>query len=158
MWTRRTFLAIPFLFALAAGHVSADAATSDELDALLSAIRANKKALIAVNLQLSEAEGAKFWPVYDKYQGELAAVQERLAKVVEDYSAHFATLSDEDGTRIVRDFLAAESDRAKVRQSYAAPFGEVLPGKKVARFYQMENKMDAVLRYALAEVIPVIEK
>jgi hypothetical protein len=157
MWNPRTLLAIPLVLAFA-GVAPAGAAEADEIDALLNAIRANKKALVAVNLKLTDAEAARFWPVFDKYQAELAAVQDRLAKVVEDYTAHFATLSNEDGNRIVRDYLAAEADRAKVRQAYAAPFAEAVPGKTVARFYQIENKMDAVLRYDLAAVIPVIEE
>ncbi len=32
------------------------------------------------------------------------------------------------------------------------------PGKKAARFYQIENKMDAVVRYDLAAQIPVVEE
>ena len=39
-----------------------------------------------------------------------------------------------------------------------AEFAKVLPGRTVARFYQIENKMDAVLRFDLAEAIPVIEE
>ena len=35
---------------------------------------------------------------------------------------------------------------------------KVLPGKKAARFYQIENKMDAVIRYDLASEIPVVEQ
>lgn len=152
----RALLALPLLLAVMGAAPRAGAAADDDMGILLDAIRANKKALVAVNLNLTPDEATKFWPVYDKYQGEIAAVQDRLVKVIDDYNAHYQNLSDEDGTRIVRDFLAAEADRAKVRQSYAAPFGEALPGKKVARLYQIENKMDAVLRYQIAEVIPVI--
>jgi len=156
MWKARTLPALALLVALAGG-TAAGAAADDETTALVNAIRANRKALVAVNLRLTDAEAAKFWPVYDRYQAELAAVQDRLVEVIDDYSARFATLTDEDGNRIVRDFLACEADRAKVRQSYAAPFAEALPGKKVARFYQIENKMDAVLRHELAQAIPVVE-
>jgi hypothetical protein len=58
---------------------------------------------------------------------------------------------------LTSDYLSVEEDRAKVRRSYLPGIAKTLPGKKVARFYQIENKMDAVLRYDLAEGIPVVE-
>jgi len=54
--------------------------------------------------------------------------------------------------------IFAEGDRVKVRRTYLDQFGKVLPGKKVVRFYQIENKMDAILRYDLAGRIPVVEQ
>ena len=58
---------------------------------------------------------------------------------------------------LVQRYLAVDNDRNELRRSFLEPFSEVLPGKKVMRFYQMENKMDAVLRYQIAATIPVVE-
>ncbi len=60
--------------------------------------------------------------------------------------------------KLVDDYLAIEADRVKVRRSYVEEFAKSLPGRKVARFYQIENKIDAVMRYDLASTIPVIEE
>jgi len=65
-------------------------------------------------------------------------------------------LTDEKAMQIVKDYLAVEADRVKVRQDNLPAISAALPGKKVARFYQIENKMDAVVRYKLAETIPVV--
>ena len=54
---------------------------------LLNAIRANRKALVAVNLKLTDDEAAKFWPVYDRYQKDLNAIGDRLLGVIQDYGA-----------------------------------------------------------------------
>jgi hypothetical protein len=133
-------------------------ATDASLDILRDTIRANKKALVAVNLTLSDAEAAQFWPVYDRYQKELAGVNDRLVKVIEDYSAHFRDLSNEKAMELIGQYLAVEEDHAKVRRTYLPEIAKTLPGRKVARFYQIENKTDAVLRYDLAAGIPVIEE
>ena len=45
-----------------------------------------------------------------------------------------------------------------MRRAYVPEFAAILPGRKVARLYQIENKMDAVIRYDLAATIPVIEE
>ena len=133
------------------------AAPQVNLDLLRDTIRANRKALIAVNLALTDEEAAKFWPLYDRYQKEISAVGDRLAALVEDYITHFRDLSNEKALQLAGDYLAAEADRLQVRRTYLGEFAKVLPGRTVARFYQIENKMDAVLRYDLAGTIPVVE-
>lgn len=136
---------------------SAGEAADANLDVLRDTIRANKKALVAVNLTLTDAEATKFWPIYDRYEGELKAVNDRTVTLVEDYTTHYRELTDEHARKLAEEYLAVEEDRAKVRRTYFAEFIAALPGKKAARFYQIENKMNAVIRYELAKEIPVLE-
>lgn len=128
------------------------------LDVLLNTIRANRKALVAVNLRLSDEEAAKFWPLYDRYQKEMNAIGDRLVGVIQDYDANFRSLSDEKAMKLIEDYLTIEEDRVKLRRAYLGEFAKILPGRTVARFYQIENKMDAVIRYDLAAAIPVVEE
>ena len=137
------------------GSTTADAAS---LDALVDAIRANRKALVAVNLQLTDDEAGKFWPVYDRYQKESNAVGDRLLAVIKDYSDSFPNISDDKAMKLVDDYLTIENDRVAVRRTYVPEFAKVLSGRKIARLYQIENKMDAVIRYDLAKTIPVVEE
>jgi len=132
--------------------------TAANLDVLVDAIRANRKALVAVNLKLTDEEATKFWPVYARYQQEINAVGDRLVGVIQDYSAHFSDLSNEKAMQLIEEYLTIEADRVKVRRAYVEEFAKALPGRKVARFYQIENKMDAVIRYDLAATIPVVEE
>lgn len=141
----------------AAAGPSGEAAKAN-IDILRDTIRANRKALVAANLTLTDEEAARFWPLYDRYQGELTGVQDRAVKVIQDYTASFHDLSDEKAMKLADDWLSAEGDRVKMRRTYLAEFAKVLPGRKVVRFYQIENKMDAVLRYDLAAEIPVVEE
>jgi hypothetical protein len=129
-----------------------------DLHVLLDTIRANRKALVAASLNLTDAEGARFWPVYDRYQQEMNAVGDRLSALIEDYIANFRDLSNEKALLLAKEYLAAETERLKVRSAYLDEFAQILPGRTVARFYQIENKMDAVLRYDLAATIPVVEQ
>ncbi len=149
-------LAVP-AFADKPAKATGEAAKAN-LEVLRNTIRANKKALVAVNLKLSDAEAKEFWPLYDRYEGELKGVNDRLVTLIEDYTKNYGTLTDEQAKKIAEDYLAVEEDRAKVRRTYFADFTKVLPGKKAARFYQIENKMDAVIRYDLASEIPVVEQ
>jgi hypothetical protein len=154
----RTLLVTVLTLALAAARGHAGEAAQTNLDILRDTIRVNKKALVAANLTLTDEEAARFWPLYDRYHAELATVQDRAVKVIQDYTASFRDLSDEKAMKLADEWLAAEAARVKVRRTHLDQFAKVLPGRKVARFYQIENKMDAVLRYDLAAEIPVVEE
>lgn len=128
------------------------------LDLLLNTIRTNRRAFVAINLQLTDDEAGEFWPVYDRYQADISALADRLVALIRDYTEHFGTLSNDKAMEIVGDYLEIEAERVKVRSSYVDRFAAALPGRKVARLYQIENKMDAVIRYDLASTIPVIDE
>lgn len=154
----RALLASALTLALLAPFARAGEAAKADMDILRDSIRANRKALVAVNLNLTDDEAKKFWPVYERYQQQLNAVNDRIVKVIEDYAASFDHLTDKKAIELVDDYLTAEADRAKIRRANLDAITDALPGKKAARFYQIENKMDAVLRYDLAATIPVVEE
>jgi hypothetical protein len=129
-----------------------------KLEVLVDAIRSNRKALVAANLKLTDEEAAKFWPIYDRYQKEVNAIGDRHIALIKDYTENFLTLSDDKALKLLDDYLTVEADRAKVKRTYVDEFTKAMPGRKVARFYQIENKMDAVIRYDLAATIPVVEE
>lgn len=133
-------------------------ASEADQQALVNAVRANRKALVAVNLNLSAEEAAKFWPLYDRYQAEINAIGDRVLAIVNEYIATFQHLSDQQALRLMTDYLSVEGERLKVRQTYLPEFAKILPGRTVARFYQLDNKMDALLRYDLAATIPVVDE
>ena len=152
----KLLLTVLLLLVFAAGPVRAGEAEEASIEILRETLRSNKKALVDVNLALTDEEARSFWPVYDRYQEDLSALQERLLRVIEDYAANFGKMTDEKARKLVDDYLTVEQDRAELRRAYLEPISEALPGRKVMRFYQIENKIDAVLRYELAATIPVV--
>ena len=108
--------------------------------------------------RLTARSPPKFWPLYERYQKEINAIGDRLVAIVEDYTATFRDLSNDKALQLIDDYLAVEAERIKVRRTYLDEFAKILPGRTVARFYQIENKMDAVLRYDLAATIPVVDE
>ena len=154
---RKSLLAAALMIGLSGPAMAAGEAAKADLDILVNTIRANRKALVAANLALTDDEAKKFWPVYDAYQKKLAVVQDRMVKLIEEYSESFGSMTDEKALELADEFLEIETARAKVRRDALDDVSEALPGKKVARFFQIENKMDAVVRYDLAATIPVVE-
>jgi hypothetical protein len=149
---------VVLLLVVSAAPGRAGEAADASLDILRDTLRVNKKAIVDVNLTLTDTEAAQFWPIYERYQNDLTAVNDRLLKVIDEYTTTFSTLSDQKAMELIQQYLSEEEDRAKIRLRYLPEIAKVLPGRKVARFYQIENKIDVVLRYDLAAQIPVIDE
>jgi hypothetical protein len=130
---------------------------ADQMEMVRQAARAEKKKLIAENMQLTPSEAQAFWPVYDSYQNELRQLNDRSIKLIEDYVKNYQTMSDSVARMLLDEFLAIEADRVKLQQAYVANFMQAVPPKKVARYYQIENKVDAVIAFDLARQIPLVQ-
>jgi hypothetical protein len=120
-------------------------------------IQADKKLLVAENMQLSEAEAKVFWPVYEGYQKDLGKIVERTKKLIDDYAKNYQTMTDATAKKLVNEMLVIENERLKLRRAYLPKFRKVLSDKKAARYYQLENKIFAVVSYELAKVIPLVK-
>jgi len=137
--------------------VVAQEGSSKSMELVRDAAKSNKKALIAVNMQLTPAEEKGFWPVYDSYQADLDKITERLGKLIVDYAKEFNadSLSDAKAKELMKSYLACEEDIIKLKKSYLSKFDAVIPGKKVMTYYQLENKIGAIIRYDMAGQIPL---
>lgn len=132
---------------------------TDQVEITRGDIQADRKAIVAANLELTEAEGAAFWPVYNAYRAEVAKAADRVVKVILDYAAAYRaqTLNDAQASALVKESLAARVDKAKVSLAYQKKFEKVLSPIKVARFYQIENRLDLIVEMAAAEEIPLVK-
>ena len=157
--TRMGLLVIALAVALAVVAVPAVAQTqqADTMQAVRDKIRADKKLLITENLPLTAAEAKAFWPVYDSYQRELSGLNDRMIKLIKEYANNYQTMSDQTAKRLMDEYLAIEAARLKLRQAYLPRFRKVLREKQVARYYQLENKIQAAVNYELAAEIPLVK-
>ena len=139
------------------GSALAQDKPADNMEIVKEKVRADKKLFIAKNMELTDSEANAFWPVYDAYQAELSKLKDRDSNLIEEFAANFETMSDDVAKNLLDDSLSIHSGYLKLRQSYLAKFRAVLPNKKVARYYQLESKIDAVLEYEQARRIPLIQ-
>jgi hypothetical protein len=135
-----------------------DADTAN-MEILRQKLRADKKALVAANMQLTDVEARKFWPIYDAYQGDLQKINQRLGKLISDYAAAYnaGTVSNATAKKLLSESQAIEASELKLKQSYVPKLEQALPATKAARYLQIENKIRAVIRYELAAKIPLAQ-
>ena len=132
-------------------------APADNMEILREKVRADKKLVIAEAMQLTESEGKVFWPVYDDYQKAIKKLGDRTLSMIEEYAKNYQTMTDEAATKMVDDYLTLQADRLKLMESFLPKFKKVLSPKKVARYYQLENKINAAIDYGLAAQIPLVK-
>jgi hypothetical protein len=137
----------------------AAAQTASDMKILADKVKADKKLVVAANMQLTEEEAKGFWPVYDSYQKDLAGINKRLGGAIKNYADAYnkGPVSDETAKKLLNQALAVEEAELKLKRSYVPKLEKVLPGMKVARYIQIENKIRAIIRYELAAQIPLVE-
>ena len=143
--------------AFVVGMASAAAAQDDTMEVLREKVRADKKLLVAVALDLSESEAKTFWPVYNAYQSDMIEHYNRVMKLISNYAAAYKTMTDDTASQLLGQFLSLETAHAALLNGYLPKLQNALPPKKVARFYQVENKLRALVNYELARDIPLIK-
>lgn len=155
---KRTLVFVTLLSALL-GTLSAAAQVSDTdyLQQLRADIQSDRQALVAASLGLTEEEGKAFWPVYRDYRNDMSKVGDRMQKLIQDFAEVWDTATEEQAKTMVNEMLDIQRDEFKVRKSHLSKFRKVLPEVKVARFLQIENKIDVIVKLGLADVIPLIE-
>ncbi|MCM3870380.1 MAG: hypothetical protein ND895_06805 [Pyrinomonadaceae bacterium] len=134
-------------------------AQDTNMQILLDKVKADKKLVVAANMDLNEAEGKAFWPIYDAYQKDLQAINDRLGKTILAYADAYNknALTDAQAKQLTNEALTIDQDEVTMRKSYAARLERGLPGKKVARYLQIENKIRAAIRMDLAAGIPLVQ-
>ena len=130
---------------------------SSNMEILREKIKADKKLVVAANMDLTDAEAKAFWPIYQEYQGNLVKINERIGKLIVEYAQNYQSMTNEIAEKLMKESMAVEKERLTLKESLMPKFQKALPAVKAARYYQIENKIQAVVQYGLADSIPLVE-
>jgi hypothetical protein len=136
----------------------ANSAADTDVEILIQKVKADKKLLVAGNMDLNDTEGKQFWPLYDGYQKELEQNNQQIRKIITEYAEAFnkGPIPNDTATKLLNEMLSLEEKEAKAKRVYAEKIGKVLPAAKTARYIQIETKIRALLRAELAQIIPLV--
>ena len=134
-----------------------DQPATSTMDIVREKMRADKKLLVAENMGLTEAQAKTFWPIYDSYQKDLSKLGDRMIAMIQSYAKDYESMTDEAAKKLVDEYLDIEGDRQALRKAYLPKFRKILPETKVARYFQIEQKIHAIMSFELAENIPLVK-
>jgi hypothetical protein len=131
-----------------------------DIDEGRAMVRAGFRNLIREEISMTEQESAAFWPVYDEYERAVTAIMDRYSRLVSDYVDRFdrGDLSNDYANELLSEYFAIRQELLDVRRAFIPEFKAVLPSLKVARLYQLENKVNAEVDIQLALAIPLISE
>jgi len=131
--------------------------SDDFIELLRKDVRSQKKQIIAENMDLSDAEAEKFWPVYDQYAAELSRIYDTKLALLNDYAENYSSMTGEQAENYIRKRAEVEQSIMRLRLKYMPAFRKVLSGRETALFYQLDWRLGLAIDVELVQV-PLINQ
>lgn len=123
-----------------------------DIQMLRKNFRSQKKQIVAANMELTDAEAEKFWPVYDRYTADLAKINDTKAVLIKDYLQNSTTMNGEQAESYIRKRAAVEDSIMQLRLKYIPAFRRVLSGRQTALFFQIDWRFGLLVDLQLAQM------
>jgi hypothetical protein len=120
-------------------------------------VRADKADIVAKTMNLDASQAAAFWPVYKQYETEAKTLGDERLAVIQDLAEHFDTLNDENAKGLMARSFVIEEKKVALRKKYADEMLKVLPAKVVARFFQVDTRLDNLISLKVSSEIPLVD-
>jgi len=127
------------------------------LDLVRSDIKNEKAVVIAQNISFTADEAAEFWPLYNEYNAALGPLLDARLGLLKQYVDRHDQLSDEQATALAGKIFDWEGKRLELKRAWFKKFAAVVPAKKAAQFFQIENQINAALDLLLMDALPLIK-
>ena len=128
---------------------------AEDIELTRVVIDTERQALVTRGMDLTPGEMQRFWPLYREYRRETRQVGGRIVALLTTYADNYRDLTDGVADKLLTEFVSIEKERARLKAKYLLKFKQVLPPRKVARFYQIENKLDITLLAEIAQAVPL---
>ncbi len=119
-------------------------------------VRAEKADIVAKTMELNAEEAALFWPVYKQYEAEAKILGDKRLAIITDYADNIDTLTDEKAKDLITRAVALEGKEHSLKERYLKEFLAVLPAKVVARFFQVDSRINNLIDLELSSQIPLV--
>ncbi|PUZ27723.1 hypothetical protein GA0116948_10628 [Chitinophaga costaii] len=131
------------------GSTAAVRAQDEPRPEALEKIRSMQIAYLSKELDLTQDEAQKFWPVYNQYSKEVEALITERKQTMQQI--HKSSTSAEDPSAQVSSELAYQQRMVDIKTRYKDQFMRVLPPQKVNTLYRAERDFRAQLIRQLKE-------
>ncbi len=143
-----------FVNSVPAGEASKDAL----IDLIRSDVRAERIAIITEVMDFTDEEASAFWPVYRKYEKEQRKINDRRIELIKQYAENYFDMDDETARHIVKTWVELDIKESYMKKKYFRQFEWVLPTVKAAKFLQLENQINLLIRLQIAAELPMFDE
>jgi len=131
--------------------------SDQDIEMLRADIRAQRKQIVAQNMNLTADEATKFWPIFEQYRKEAIKPNDERWAVIKDYAANHNTLTDAQAYNYIKRLAAVDEELIGLRLRYVAVFEKVISPKKTALWYQIDRRIDLLINLQLSSQIPMVD-
>jgi hypothetical protein len=136
------------------------AKTRAEIDKAIEVMRkdarAGKSDILGKTMQLDSTQAAAFWPLYKQYEAEAQTLGNERLGIIQDMAEHFDTLDDAKAKALLDRQMALEDKKLALVKKYKDEMLKVLPAKTVARFLQVDSRLNKLVELTVASEIPLV--
>ena len=136
---------------------SQETITDEDIQMLRKDVRSQRKQIIAANMNLSDSEAEKFWPVYEQYVSDLVKLNGTKYALIKQYIQTKGALTDAEAEAAVNQWVSIDQSVGELRKKYIPLFRKVLTAKNTALFYQLDRRVQMMIDLQLASAIPMIQ-
>ena len=154
MKTKTTLFAIGLLLMISPVFAQT---LDDYLEVARDVLNAEKKAVVAEAMTLSDSESGPFWEMYNEYNAELYKVHTKRVNIIKDFAANYESMSDAKADELWTNSMAYQAELLKLNKAYYKKFKKIVPAGKAALYFQLENKIATLINAELALEIPLVE-
>ncbi len=137
--------------------VAQDANLDGYIQALRSDLRTDKVQIVTAAMRFNEAEAAAFWPIYRNYQQEVSQINDQKVALLKDYAQHFDNMSAAKAKELADKSFALEQQKTDLKRKYFKEFEKVMPANRVARFFQVDHRIDLLVDLQIASQVPLVD-
>ncbi len=137
------------------------AVQDDNLDSYIQVLRSNLRAskieIIAQAMQFKDDESSVFWPVYRNYEFELSKLNDQRVALLKDYAEHVDKTSPAKAKELAEKSFALGQQRTDLKRKYFKELEKVMPANRVAKFFQVDNRLDLLINLRIASMVPLMD-
>jgi hypothetical protein len=144
----------------AAGAPSAPSAAKANLDQeiklLRKDVRSEKSRAMLNALALNADQTAKFLPIYQQFQGELAKLNDLREANIREYAKNYSTMTDNKADELVNQAISYYKKRTDLIANYYDKVRAAVGTGTAARFVQVEAMLDNIIDLQIQSGMPLI--
>jgi hypothetical protein len=125
-------------------------------DLLRADVRQQKAEMLGEVMQLSTADAAKFWPIYEQYDVELAKLNDQRVANIQEYANSYDQMTDAKADELIQNALSYRKQRSELLAKTYASVKQALGGITAARFIQVEDQLLLIIDLQIDSALPVV--
>jgi hypothetical protein len=149
--------AVACLALVAPPAAAQDQSASKYTELLRQDLRTQKTAVVTEAMNLTDAQGTVFWPLYDQYSLELRAIWDQTIVLIKDYAENYDRMTNDKSKEIVSSSFKLDEQRTKLWKKYYDKYAKQIDPMVAARFVQVERTLNALIELQIRAELPLVK-